>query len=386
MSSAIASIKKALVNNGKNLIGWSTKRKIVVFAVDDYGNIRIDSPQARVQLTKAGLNEKNRFDAYDSLETRTDLEILFETLRSVRDGAGRAAVFTPYALPCNINFDKIRREGYTKYYYEKLSQTFEKKEAADPKNYRDAWRLWKQGIEDGLLLPQFHGREHINVPLFEKYLHKKNNELLVQLQHQSFTGLPRDDKRPVDLLAAFDFWKAEEQEQFKSILIDGLNKFEEVFGYRPRNFTPPGYRAHPVLYETLHQNGIHFVDTSLVEYQHEGEGLYSKNINYTGKRKNNLCMMVRNVVFEPCVDLNVDCVSRSIKQIEAAFRWNRPAIISSHRVNFCGHINSSNRSHGIAALKSLLRSIVKKWPEVEFMSACELGSLILTKESKNNRR
>lgn len=381
MSSTIASIKNALVNNGKNLLGWSTKRKIVVFAVDDYGNIRIDSPYARDQLTKAGLKIKNRFDAYDALETRTDLEMLFETLRSVRDETGRAAVFTPYALPGNIHFDKIRREGYTKYYCEELSQTFERKEAADPKNYSDAWRLWKQGIKDGLLQPQFHGREHINVPLFEKYLHQKNKQLLVQLQHHSFTGFSRDDKQSVDLLVAFDFWKAEEQEQFKSIIIDGINKFENVFGYRPSNFTPPGYRAHPVLYETLSENGIRFVDTSLVEYQHEGEGRYSKNINYTGKQKNSLRMMVRNVVFEPSADSSIDCVSRSIKQIEAAFRWKRPAIISSHRVNFCGHISPSNRAHGLAALKRLLQGIVKKWPEVEFISASELGSLILAKDS-----
>jgi hypothetical protein len=65
-----------------------------------------------------------------------------------------------------------------------------------------------------------------------------------------------------------------------------------------------------------------------------------------------------------------------MKQIETAFFWNKPAIISSHRVNFCGHIDPKNREIGLSALKELLQKIVKKWPDVEFMSSVELGVLI----------
>jgi hypothetical protein len=86
--------------------------------------------------------------------------------------------------------------------------------------------------------------------------------------------------------------------------------------------------------------------------------------------------MVRNVVFEPTDNRNVDWVAYSFKQIEAAFRWHKPAIISSHRVNFCGHIDENNRKIGIKALRELLKRIVTKWPDVEFMSASELGNLI----------
>jgi hypothetical protein len=61
-----------------------------------------------------------------------------------------------------------------------------------------------------------------------------------------------------------------------------------------------------------------------------------------------------------------------MKQIETAFRWNKPAIISSHRVNYCGHIDPNNREIGLSALKNLLDQIVNKWPDVEFMAADEL--------------
>lgn len=87
--------------------------------------------------------------------------------------------------------------------------------------------------------------------------------------------------------------------------------------------------------------------------------------------------MVRNIVFEPVENRGEDSVNLAMKQIEAAFRWNRPAIISSHRVNFCGHVNPENRVNGITALKDLLKRITERWPDVEFMSADQLGDLIV---------
>ena len=63
-------------------------------------------------------------------------------------------------------------------------------------------------------------------------------------------------------------------------------------------------------------------------------------------------------------------------QVEAAFRMNKPANISSHRVNFCGHIDPKNRALGLNALSELLHRIVKCWSDVEFISADELGKII----------
>ena len=65
--------------------------------------------------------------------------------------------------------------------------------------------------------------------------------------------------------------------------------------------------------------------------------------------------------------------------MEIAFRYNNPAIISGHRVNFSGHIEPSIREFGIGELNKLLNRIVKRWPEVEFMSSVQLGELINNK-------
>jgi len=115
----------------------------------------------------------------------------------------------------------------------------------------------------------------------------------------------------------------------------------------------------------------------LIRKEHQGFNKYKTEMNYTGKRtKEGLDIMVRNVVFEPTENRGINWVTFAMKQIEAAFRWNKPAIISSHRVNFCGHIDVKNRENGLLALENLLKEIVKKWPDAEFMSADQAGEIL----------
>lgn len=374
-------LKNRFALNAKNLIGWRTNRKIVVLAIDDYGNVRLHSKKAREKLDQAGLPVYNRFDQFDTLETRQDLESLFEVLTSVRDKHGRHAVFTPYAVPCNINFENIKEAGYKKYHYELLPKTYQKLSALDASAYGGTWELWNEGIEKGLMMPQFHGREHLNLKVFNEKLHARDHDIMTCLKNRSFTSVKGNDSESISPMAAFDFWSFEENEEFHQIIEDGLNQFENVFGYRAQNFTPPVYNAHPVLYKTLRKGGIDFVDAAMVFNQHQGQGKYKRKFNYTGKKADTgLFIMVRNVVFEPTEDRAVDWPSYAMKQIETAFRWNRPALISSHRVNYCGHIDEKNRKKGLMALNLLLQNITERWPEVEFMAANELGELIDSRE------
>ena len=374
---SLKKLKHSTLLNAKNLIGWRTKRKIVVISVDDYGNVRLDSPKARKQIERSGLKIKNRFDAYDTLETREDLEMLFETLTSVKDSNGRPAVFTPFAVPCNIDFEQMEEIGYQSYIPELLPETFEKLSARQPEAYHGAWDLLKEGINKGLLVPQFHGREHLNLKVFEEKLVAGDHEVLTALKNRSYTSISSSGYDSISPMAAFDFWDFDENERFKEIIRDGLHAFEKVYGYRSDHFNPPGGREHPAIHKTLKENGVRYIDTPLFKNEHQGEGKYKKIFNYTGK-ENELgqTYVVRNVVFEPTDDRGIDWIGYTMKQIEAAFRWKRPAIISSHRVNFCGHIDERNRQKGITALRELLHHIIHSWPEVEFMSADELGDLI----------
>jgi hypothetical protein len=370
---------KNLKNNIKNIYGTKTNRKIVVFSVDDYGNVRLNSKVAREKLDASGLKVFSNFDAFDALETKEDLLALYEVLTSVKDSNGKAAIFTPFALPCNINFEKMEETNHECYIYETLPETFQKLSAIQPKAYDGTWDIWKEGIKSGLMVPQFHGREHLNLKIFNEKLKNRDIELLANLKNRSYSSISNSGYATISYTAAFEFDNLEENETFESIIDQGLKHFETVYGYKSVHFNPPGGREHPLIHKYLKKNGIKYLDTPFLKHEHQGNGKFKKVLNWTGKNnEDGMMYVVRNVVFEPTFNAT-DWVGLALNQIETAFFWKKPAIISSHRVNFCGHIDPKNRDKGLNDLKLLLKEIVTRWPEVEFMSADELAETL-----KNN--
>jgi hypothetical protein len=368
--------KEEIILNAKNIIGWKTNRKIIVFSIDDFGNVRVDSKQARLEMDKQGLKILKHFDALDALESREDLEILFDTLTSVKDFKGKHPIFTAFCLPTNINFDKLKENNYSNYEFETLPNTYQKL-GLRFKNYERTWELWKEGINNNFLVPQFHGREHLNIKIFNELLKVKDHELLTALKNHSYTSIQNLSNKTISYTAAFDFFNYEENNSFHGIIKNGLDLFEEVYGNRAVHFNSPGGEENRIIHKYLLESGIKYIDAKLIKMEHLGKGKYRKEFNYTGK-KNKLgqIFLVRNCVFEPSDISRNNWLEFAIKQIEIAFRWNRPAIISSHRVNFSGHINEDNRKNGNKVLGELLKLIIKKWPDAEFMSANELGNLI----------
>ena len=62
--------------------------------------------------------------------------------------------------------------------------------------------------------------------------------------------------------------------------------------------------------------------------------------------------------------------------INYSFLLKKPAIISSHRLNFMGGLNLKNREENLMLLEELLSNIIRKWPQVEFFSSDDLGNII----------
>jgi len=370
---------RIISDNLKNVFGWRTSRKLIVFAVDDYGNVRVHSRKARENMDREGLRAYSRFDVYDALETKEDLEMLFSVLSSVKDSEGKPAVFTAFALACNINFDKMEALGYESYISETVDQSFQKR-SDDCNSYRGAWQLWQEGIRSGLMAPEFHGREHFNVKILNEKLAKKDIELLTALKYRSLASISNTGQEPIKFTAAFAFRNVAETEVFPDILETGLRFFHSAYHCKPCVFTPPAHQFPFFLEPSLASLNLVALDKPFITKEHTANERYQRVWRTTGyHKKNQLATIVRNVVFEPAQETNFDWVQRTLAQIESAFRWQRPAVISSHRVNFCGHIHPENRAKGLLALQQLLKIIIKRWPEVEFVSAAHLASLILGK-------
>src|SRR5690606_16114418 len=157
---------------------------------------------------------------------------------------------------------------------------------------------------------------------------------------------------------------------------EGLALFEKIHGYSSESFIAPCYSWHSDLNKTLYENGVKYLQGGRVQKEPVASNgrSFKRKYHFTGQ-KNNLgqVYLVRNASFEVAENPEKDWVDSCMKEIEIAFRFKKPAIISSHRVNFMGGLNPKNRSNTLKQLKQLLHKITQTWPDVEFMSSDQLG-------------
>jgi hypothetical protein len=359
-----------------NIPDWKTKRRIVVFESDDWGSIRMPSTEAFKRLDEAGIKLRNphgeaeRFNRYDTLATSTDLESLYEVLSSVKDSNGNPAVFTPVSIVANPDFKKIEASGFQEYFYEPFTETLKRFPGCE-----NSFELWKEGMEKKLFVPQMHGREHLNVTAWMRALQAGDKHALESFKEEFWGYIPVSDPG-ADYLAAFLPEGKEDLALMEQIIADGLRLFENLFGYRAVFFVPPNGVIHNSLNRALYASGIRYRSNSKIQYEALRKGKKRKSMHYHGQKdKHGIRYIIRNVVFEPSRE-GVDWVDSSLDQISNAFRWNKPAIVSTHRVSFVGSLYPENRDKGLRDLSGLLKEIVKRWPNVEFMTTEELGALM----------
>jgi hypothetical protein len=354
-------IRKVITRNLLNARGWQTRRKIVVIESDDWGTIRSSGKEAYEQLLRHNLPvDKSPYCALDMLENNTDIEMLYDTLSSVKDKHGNPAVITANNIVANPDFEKIKDSGFTQYFFEPFTETY--------KRYPDhnrVFQLYKEGIDKKLFVPQFHGREHVNVPRWMKALQSA------------------DKVTPVvnELLDALDGDSAEELGGKFSSLEEGLQMFKHIWGFDSKSFIAPCYIWDSALEPQLAAKGVQYLQGMIIQLQPTAEPgyQYQRKFHYQGQRNQyGQRYLVRNAFFEPSTDTSFDWSGDCFNRIETAFRWNKPAIISAHRLNFMGGIQPQNREKNLALLKQLLKKITQRWPQVEFMSSNQLGDLMNT--------
>ena len=374
-------LKSIISRNLANARGWRTNRKIVVIESDDWGSIRMRDPESFDALLQAGIRvDRSKYDSLDSLEKKEDLEILFDVLGKHKDEHGNMAKFTTNMVMNNPDFEKIEANDFQQYY----SRTF-----LDSYKYyyqEDLKSLWFEGIKHQLVQPQFHAREHLNVSLWMRDLQNKYTKTLLAFKHH-FYGLTTKTSSSYQshYLAAYRAENKQELKKINKILTEGLQEFEKVFGFRSESFVACNYVWPDEIEQILSDNGVQNIQTQ------RGRAMPQLNLNgkpkvkhhYTGqKNKHDQIYTVRNVLFEPYENDALDWVSKALNDIQNAFFWKKPAIISSHRINYVSQMSVIHRDDNLKNLNRLLQQIVEKWPTVEFMSSDELGNLIKSKKNE----
>lgn len=375
-------IKSALRVNVSNIPGWRTKRHVVVIESDDWGSIRMSSKEAFDRMLKAGMPvDRSHYNLYDSLECNDDLEQMYETLSKFKDSTGRHPVITGVNVVANPDFEKIKTNNFSEYIYEPYTETCKRYS-----NHDRVYDLWKEGIEKRLMLPIFHGREHLNAQFWMRALRDKNKSTLVGFDNE-VTGMPgiKGEKLP-DFQAAFQIDTINDLVYQKEVLKTGLDLFEELYGYRSRYFVPTNGPFNNTLEKDLYKHGVKYINTGKKQKEPLGNGQYKINTRFIGdKNQYGQIYITRNCFFEPSSSgfekpANTDWINNCLKEIEIAFRWRKPAVISSHRVNYIGYLHPENRERSLKQLSELLGKMLKRWPGIEFMTSPELGDLITSKK------
>jgi hypothetical protein len=376
----LQNFKSIISKNIHNSQGWNTKRKIVVIESDDWGTIRMPSPEVYNILLKSGIRvDKCAYNRYDSIASEEDLTALFEVLTQFKDINGKSPVITANTIIANPDFNKIKASGFQEYHYELFPETLKRYP-----DHSNSFLLWKQGMQEGIFIPQFHGREHVNIHRWMNALQSNLPEtrLAFELELFGISTHITTEKR-LSYLAALDFDSLSEVESQKMILSDGLNQFEKIFGYRSLSFIATNHIWHRAIEPELAQAGIKYIQGSSSQYQPLGNNKPYKIIRHQLGKKNDSgqIYLTRNCSFEPSMNKNKSIVQDCIDDIASAFRWNKPAIISAHRLNFIGSIVQENRTENLKQFSELIRIAQDKWPQIEFMTSEQLGNLIIKVDS-----
>lgn len=359
-----------------NVLGWRTNRKLIVIESDDWGSVRTRDKEALQFLSKKNFDvEQSNFVQYDSLERAYDLECLFDVLSSVKDKNGKSAVFTPMSIMGNPDFQSIKESRFEEFVIEPFTETGTRYAGSE-----NLLGTLKDGIDQGIWQPEYHGREHLNHLRWMRGLRDGDKGLTLPFEVESF-GLSKVDRKAIrDHLAAYDPEFQSDIPLLEKSLIDGIAMFQSIFGRQAQYFVASKSPEPKAFEEALADNGIKYLTRYKLQRYPLGDGLFQKELNWLGKRNDHAQIVItRNATFEPSENPHFDWVDNCLNDIRLAFQLNKPAVISSHRVNFVGRLSEKNQSSGLKTLETLLKQIVKRWPDVEFVSSSELGNLISSK-------
>lgn len=346
-------------------------RKIVVFESDDWGSIRVPSPQIYEKVNQNGGNlDKDVFTKNDGLESIDDLENLFSLLKEYKDVNGKSPSITAFYALRNADFKKIIRDNYSVFSDELFLDTLEE---YDGKNSMQ--ELIRKGIKEGIFCPQLHCLEHLNVASWMKDINKGRKDTLLAVNNGMYgVGSNFEVNNPFGYMDAFHNRSSEELKSYETMLRTAITDFINVFGYTPEAFTAPCYVWDSSIEKILAEGGIKYICGANYQLipQEDNKELFDKISHPMGTLNNaGIRYLSRNVDFEMIYE-NEETVDIAVRQIAAAFKKHKPAIVSVHRANFVSRI-TERRDERLKIFGDFIERITEKWPDIEFMNTVELG-------------
>ncbi len=364
----------------KNYLKSSKVRnRIIVIESDDWGGIRMPSKSVFEILKGKEIDViSNPFNSFDTLETDDDITVLLSLLNKIELKFKIKVKITLNFILANPDFDLIKASKYKQYYFKTFTETYSESDKS-----QNVFSLIKEGISLGYFQPQFHAREHVDVDRWLSLLQNKNLDVMEAFNNNTF-GLSFKTNMGINLWQAYNYSTQKNMDLIKLSIIEGLSLFEDIFGFKSLSTIAPSGVWNNEIEEVWSNLGVKYIQSFVVQKESKPmRGQLKSVFHYTGqKSKNGLMYLVRNCFFEPSTNQNNDWVKICFNQIRFAFFFNKPAVISMHRINFSGDIDKKRRDVSLNNFEILLSKIVAKWPDIKFMSSDELGELISNKNIK----
>lgn len=363
------SFRGQIQNHISSLRDLRTNRRIVVFESDDWGSVRMPNKKAWNELLQLGYAvDKRPYERFDTLESAEDLEALFEVLSKYRDCKGNHPVITANMLMANPDFERIRESGFQEYYYEPITKTYERYYGNTK-----VLELMREGMSEGVFMPQCHGREHFNVSKWIKGLQADDEDLLTAFRYGMCGIAPKAHPETGNqLMKALYAETVEEQRKIDDIVKDGLQMFEKMWGFKSKSFVAPCYCWSEQTEKVLNKCGVELIQTARTNKEafHSSQKFF-----YTGQQNEyNQYYNVRNCTFDPATTcITVDSL---MEQIANIFSRRKLAIICTHRINYVSGIDKQNRINTLTLLDLFLKMLLEKYPDVEFLSSDRIINVI----------
>ncbi len=356
------------------LLSKKLKGPTVVIESDDWGSERIPNLTVQNELAKLGLDiRSNPYVKFDSLERLEDVESLEVLLNKIYADFGKKVLITGNFVMANPDYEAIRKNNFSSYVAEPFTSTYLKRDGNDTVR-QSLNRL----IKAGYMQPQFHAREHINVSLWMTELQNRQSDYAkaFQLNCCGIDSRVKSVNRN-NLLAAFEYFTAVQKQVVMQSIEEGLAQFKAEFGMASTTLVAPRHVWNQDLELVFKANEVTTVQSSLVQLI-PGTENYRQRYLFTGQKNahTGILYLVRNVYFETAYNQQFDWVKQALAKINTLFFLNIPVVIGMHRINFSGGIHPENRERGLKEFERLLRAILTKYPQTNFLSSDQLAKMV----------
>ena len=335
-------------------------------------------------------------------ETATDLYQIRNILRRFKDAYGNHPVITAYINPAAPDFEEIIRSDYKKYTWRFCYE-----------HNPVLVNLWRSLAEEGFFNIQFHGREHINIPLWLSALQEDlpgfrescGKGYIGQNNYRASEVLVEKDARFPFLFVSFvdastNPPRALPLETQKYMVRTGLRIIREHFLTNPEIVVAPGHIWDVSTWRAFKEKHIEYIETIRVPIVEVGPGLeLIQTHNYVNwfSNRHGIKAVIRNCFYEPNWGLaesetEVNYSRKALRRAERALRRLRrrllggePAVLATHKYNYVADGADRKRAN-LEGLESLLLKVQTEFPSVAFLSASDLGHYMHNRAHKATRK